>query len=175
MAQPGDSEAIRRIYNVEVLASTATFDLVERSAEDQAAWMTARSGAFSVLVAETDGVVVGFASLSTSFIPIFDQITDTGNSTTGTMEDLLSEMSSDMLEQNLKALENFSKQAIDLIDRNLFERAADVRWWSTDHVFWEGLMENSNEKYDEASKRLGIINASYTMYRDLIIADLNGR
>jgi hypothetical protein len=111
----------------------------------------------------------------TSFIPIFDQITDTGNSTTGTMEDLLSEMSSDMLEQNLKALENFSKQAIDLIDRNLFERAADVRWWSTDHVFWEGLMENSNEKYDEASKRLGIINASYTMYRDLIIADLNGR
>jgi len=31
-------------------------------------------------------------------------------------------------------LENFSKQAIDLIDRNLFERAADVRWWSTDHA-----------------------------------------
>ena len=111
----------------------------------------------------------------TSFIPIFDQITATGNSTTGTMEDLLSEMSSDMLEQNLKALENFSKQAIDLIDRNLFERAADVRWWSTDHVFWEALMENSVEKYDEASKRLGIINASYTMYRDLIISDLNGR
>ena len=62
----------------------------------------------------------------TSFIPIFDQITTTGNSTTGKMEELLSEMSSDMLEQNLKALENFSKQAIDLIDRNLFERAADV-------------------------------------------------
>ncbi len=46
----------------------------------------------------------------TSFIPIFDQITTTGNSTTGKMEELLSEMSSDMLEQNLKALENFSKQ-----------------------------------------------------------------
>ena len=58
----------------------------------------------------------------TSFIPIFDQITTTGNSTTGKMEELLSEMSSDMLEQNLKALENFSKQAIDLIDRNLFRK-----------------------------------------------------
>ena len=101
----------------------------------------------------------------TSFIPIFDQITTTGNSTTGKMEELLSEMSSDMLQQNLKALENFSKQAIDLIDRNLFERAADVRWWSTD----------KEDTFEEASKRLGIINASYTMYRDLVIADSNGR
>ena len=110
-----------------------------------------------------------------SFIPIFDQITTTGNSTTGKMEELLSEMSSDMLQQNLKALENFSKQAIDLIDRNLFERAADVRWWSTDHAFWEALQKATKENLDEASKRLGIINASYTMYRDLVIADLNGR
>lgn len=112
----------------------------------------------------------------TSFIPIFDQITKTGNSTTGKMEELLSEMSSDMLQQNLKALENFSKQAIDLIDRNLFERAADVRWWSTDHAFWTALQDDpSDRNFDEASKRLGIINASYTMYRDLIIADANGR
>ncbi|MBT3468107.1 MAG: cache domain-containing protein [Opitutae bacterium] len=111
----------------------------------------------------------------TSFIPIFDQITTTGNSTTGKMEELLSEMSSDMLQQNLKALENFSKQAIDLIDRNLFERAADVRWWSTDHAFWEALQNNKDENFEEASKRLGIINASYTMYRDLVIADSNGR
>ncbi|HJM26965.1 MAG: N-acetyltransferase family protein [Acidimicrobiales bacterium] len=64
LAQPGDSEAIRRIYNVEVLASTATFDLVERTAEEQVSWLAARSGAFSVLVAELDGAVVGFASLS---------------------------------------------------------------------------------------------------------------
>ena len=111
----------------------------------------------------------------TSFIPIFDQITTTGNSTTGKMEELLSEMSADMLQQNLKALENFSKQAIDLIDRNLFERAADVRWWSTDHAFWEALQDGTDENLEQASKRLGIINASYTMYRDLVIADANGR
>ena len=111
----------------------------------------------------------------TSFIPIFDQITTTGNSTTGKMEELLSEMSSDMLHQNLMALENFSKQAIDLIDRNLFERAADVRWWSTDFACWEALQNQSEEKFEQAAKRLGIINASYTMYRDLVIADANGR
>ncbi|MDA9905693.1 hypothetical protein N9D75_02290, partial [Pseudomonadales bacterium] len=32
----------------------------------------------------------------------------------------------------------------------------------------------SEENLDQASKRLGIINASYTMYRDLVIADSGG-
>ena len=64
LAGPGDAEAIRAIYNHEVTTSTATFDLVERSLEDQKAWLAARAGAFSVLVAEIDDEVAGFASLS---------------------------------------------------------------------------------------------------------------
>jgi L-amino acid N-acyltransferase len=60
-----DAEAIGAIYNYEVLHTTATFDLVPRSLEDQRAWLAARSGAFSALAAEDDdGAVVGFASLS---------------------------------------------------------------------------------------------------------------
>jgi hypothetical protein len=110
-----------------------------------------------------------------SFMPIFDQITETGSSTTGKMELLLSEMSSDMLQQNLQALTNLSQQAIELIDRNLFERAADVRWWSTDHVLWESLQGTGKKDMEAINKRLQIINASYTMYRDLVVADANGR
>jgi phosphinothricin acetyltransferase len=60
-----DAEAIAGIYNAEVLGSTATFDLVPRTVEQQRAWQIDRSGAHAVLVAETtDGEVVGFASLS---------------------------------------------------------------------------------------------------------------
>ena len=61
----GDAEATRQIYNAEVTTSTVTFDLVPRSLEEQREWLTARSGAHAVLVAEdeADGVV-GFASLS---------------------------------------------------------------------------------------------------------------
>lgn len=110
-----------------------------------------------------------------SFMPIFDQITATGSSTTGKMELLLSEMSSDMLQQNLAALENLSKQAIELIDRNLFERAADVRWWATDHVFWSSLGHRSGQSADEVCRRLSIINSAYAMYRDLVLADINGK
>ena len=59
-----DAEAIRTIYNLEVTTSTVTFDLVPRSLDDQRAWLEARSGAHAVVVAEVDGVVVGFGSLS---------------------------------------------------------------------------------------------------------------
>lgn len=63
-AVEGDSEAIRLIYNNEVLTSTATLDLVPRSPRDQAAWMSGHSGVYPVLVADADGTVAGFSSLS---------------------------------------------------------------------------------------------------------------
>ena len=64
LATLDDAEPIRQIYNLEVLTSTATFDLVPRSLDDQRAWQAARSGAHAVLVAEDGGQVVGFGSLS---------------------------------------------------------------------------------------------------------------
>ena len=64
-ARPDDAEATRQIYNTEVTTSTVTFDLVPRSIEEQRAWLSARSGAHAVLVAEDEVAgVVGFASLS---------------------------------------------------------------------------------------------------------------
>src|SRR6187455_718187 len=59
-----DAEEIRAIYNLEVTTSTATFDLVERTLEDQRAYQAARSGAHAVVVAEVDGAVAGFGALS---------------------------------------------------------------------------------------------------------------
>jgi L-amino acid N-acyltransferase YncA len=64
LAEPSDAEATRQIYNAEVLGSTVTFDMVVRSLEDQQAWLQARTGAHTVIVAERDGQVAGFASLS---------------------------------------------------------------------------------------------------------------
>src|SRR4051794_35397348 len=64
LASLDDAEPIRAIYNLEVVESTVTFDLVPRSLEDQQSWLSARSGAHAVLVAEHAGEIVGFASLS---------------------------------------------------------------------------------------------------------------
>ncbi len=64
LAIPDDAEALRQIYNLEVTTSTATFDLVPRSLEQQRAWQAERSGARAVVVALDQGVVCGFGSLS---------------------------------------------------------------------------------------------------------------
>jgi len=106
--------------------------------------------------------------------PIFNQITRTGDFVTSRMEDLLKEMALGELELNLKALENFSKQAIDLVDRNLFERAADIRWWATDEYFWNALENPTTENFHKASERLKVINGSYTMYRNIVLANDSG-
>ena len=106
--------------------------------------------------------------------PIFEQITKTGDFATTCMEDLLQEMAIDELNLNFQTLKLFSKQAIDLIDRNLFERSADIRWWSTDKYLIDALKEPSEQSSKEAGQRLKVINGSYTMYRNLILVDSSG-
>jgi|DEB0MinimDraft_10_1074344.scaffolds.fasta_scaffold00426_8 L-amino acid N-acyltransferase YncA len=59
-----DAQALRAIYNHEVEHTTATFDLVPRTLQQQQEWIQQRQGALGVIVAELDGQVVGFASLS---------------------------------------------------------------------------------------------------------------
>ena len=59
-----DAEPICRIYNREVTESTVTLDLVPRTLAEQRSYLAQRSGGLAVLVAEQDGDVVGFGSLS---------------------------------------------------------------------------------------------------------------
>jgi phosphinothricin acetyltransferase len=64
LADLDDAEAIRAIYNPEVLESTVTFDLVPRTLEDQQRWLDEHSGAHPALVAVEGDSVVGFGSLT---------------------------------------------------------------------------------------------------------------
>ncbi len=65
LVRPSDAEPIRAIYNVEVLGSTATFDLRPRTPEEQQAWMAEHRGPHPAIVAVDDEEqVLGFGSLS---------------------------------------------------------------------------------------------------------------
>ena len=65
IAERRDAEAIRAIYNLEVLETSVTFDLVPRSLEAQEQWIDEHAGGHPAIVA-VDGAdtVCGFASLS---------------------------------------------------------------------------------------------------------------
>ena len=64
LATAADLEAIRAIYNYYVTHSTCTYQIELETAEERAAWFRDRSHLHPVTVAESDGVVIGWASLS---------------------------------------------------------------------------------------------------------------
>jgi hypothetical protein len=63
---------------------------------------------------------------------------------------------------------------VDLIDRNLYERSCDVRWWATDSCIVEAVDSRTSDACRIASERLAVILRSYTVYYDLVVCDLNG-
>jgi L-amino acid N-acyltransferase YncA len=63
-ATTDDIPAITEIYNQAVLTTTATFDTETRRLAEQQTWFTNHDARHPVVVAELDGAVVGWASLS---------------------------------------------------------------------------------------------------------------
>jgi hypothetical protein len=72
-------------------------------------------------------------------------------------------------------LVDLALNAIELIDRNLYERTCDVRWWATDAAVVEAAQTPSQAACDHACERLGVILDAYTVYIDLWLCDADGR
>jgi hypothetical protein len=72
-------------------------------------------------------------------------------------------------------LVDLALNAIEIIDRNLYERTCDVRWWATDSAVVDCAVDPQHSRQDYACERLGVILDAYTVYLDLWLCDLNGR
>ncbi|WP_245479550.1 methyl-accepting chemotaxis protein [Hansschlegelia zhihuaiae] len=72
-------------------------------------------------------------------------------------------------------LGDLALNAVEIIDRNLYERTCDVRWWATDSAVVDCALSPTPQAQAFASHRLGVILSSYTVYLDLWLCDLKGR
>ena len=68
--------------------------------------------------------------------------------------------------------------AINILDRNLYERANDCRWWALDPLL-RGLLEDAGaidaaERRSQLAARLAAINDLYTVYDSLLLFDAAG-
>ncbi len=70
-------------------------------------------------------------------------------------------------------LSDLAATNVDLLERNLYERTCDVRWWATDSSCVDACLDPA--KAEHASHRLGVILDSYTVYYDIVLCDLAGR
>mgnify|MGYP000266940040 CR=1 FL=1 len=77
----------------------------------------------------------------------------------------------------LKDCEFLSQLAIDIMDRNLYERANDCRWWALTPKFREILSKEICEEKDkkDISNILAYINGLYTVYTNIIVYDNSGK
>jgi Methyl-accepting chemotaxis protein (MCP) signalling domain len=69
---------------------------------------------------------------------------------------------------------DLSLNAIELIDRNLYERTCDVLWWATDSAVVGCATEPNAATVSHVSERLAVILGAYTVYLDLWLCDLDG-
>lgn len=72
-------------------------------------------------------------------------------------------------------LVDLALNAVEIMDRNLYERTCDVRWWATDAAMVEALSDATPERAAHAGGRLGVILGAYTVYLDLWLCDIEGR
>ncbi|WP_320033407.1 chemotaxis protein CheW [Halarcobacter sp.] len=77
----------------------------------------------------------------------------------------------------LKDSEFLSSLAIDIMDRNLYERANDCRWWALTTYFRKALDDKDTleQKEEQISSILKYINDLYTVYTNLLVFDKNGK
>lgn len=71
-------------------------------------------------------------------------------------------------------LSDLAHANIDFIDRNLYERSCDCRWWATDPSVSAALQSPTPANIAECRRRLGQILDSYTVYFDIVVADPTG-
>lgn len=117
----------------------------------------------------------GFAVVSEEMKRLSDDI----QTTAAKLEDEISRTENEMAEAAVNAqgarLSDLAFNAIEILDRNLYERTADVRWWATESAFVDACTDPENrEKSQIAMKRMDIILSNYTIYKDLVLIDLNG-
>ena len=69
---------------------------------------------------------------------------------------------------------DLARNVVEIMDRNLYERSCDVRWWATDSAVVGVAADPSADGMTHAADRLATILRSYTVYLDLWVADIHG-
>lgn len=99
--------------------------------------------------------------LSGELRPRIDELTELGHALVGRVRG--------------QRLADLALNAIEIVDRNLYERSCDVRWWATDAAMVDALATGDPAAAHHAGERLAVILRAYTVYLDLWLADADGR
>ncbi|MGE4555693.1 MAG: chemotaxis protein CheW [Desulfovibrionaceae bacterium] len=104
-------------------------------------------------------------------------ISDAGARTKSVFEKSIGNLHETVVSALLADVEFQAALAVDIMDRNLYERANDCRWWALTSAFRRILAqpEISSSDLEKISDILAYINGLYTVYTTLFLYDARGR
>ncbi len=107
---------------------------------------------------------------------ILHEISQTGDETNAIFRESIQDLYATVVASGLQDMQFVSRLMIDIMDRNLYERANDCRWWALTPDLRR--IAADRRRSDEDSLRavaiLESINALYTAYARLVVFDANG-
>jgi chemotaxis signal transduction protein len=108
---------------------------------------------------------------------ILDQISETGARSNALFAKSINHLYETVLTSSLKNSEFVSHLLVDLLDRNLYERSDDCRWWAMTPEFRVALANPNRDAATVAQLNdlLAYINSLYTVYTRLFVYDSAGR
>ncbi len=107
---------------------------------------------------------------------LLSEISHTGHKTQKIIENMVSELYQTVVSVMLENSSFYAQLAVEIMDRNLYERANDVRWWALTHAFRSLLATPTVDPEDKRKMAdiLRYINSLYTVYDNLIVFDRKG-
>jgi len=124
-----------------------------------------------------NGQIISAKRDAAEFMPVLTEIRHIGIQTKEVFDASIHELYATVLSSLFNDIQFQAALAVDIMDRNLYERANDVRWWALTTKFRE-LMEKdqlTEQDVEELTSILSYINNLYTVYTNLFIYDLNGK
>jgi chemotaxis signal transduction protein/predicted RNA binding protein with dsRBD fold (UPF0201 family) len=107
---------------------------------------------------------------------ILREVRHTGELTKKSFNVSIEKLNQTIITSLLENVEFLATLSIDIMDRNLYERANDCRWWALTSTFKEILEVGSVsiEDTNRITQILKYINELYTVYTNLFVYDKNG-
>jgi hypothetical protein len=123
-----------------------------------------------------NGQIVSAKRDANEFMPVLEEIRSIGERTKGVFDNSLANLFNTVLSSLLSEVRFQAFSAVDIMDRNLYERANDVRWWALTSRFREILAQGrpTASERETLTAILAYINGLYTVYTNLLLFDTQG-
>lgn len=106
---------------------------------------------------------------------LLGQVSATGERIRSVFEQAIGDLQTSAATSVLQEARSRASLAIDIMDRNLYERANDCRWWALDGSLRAALEQPGEASAQKAAGVLAHINGLYTVYSLLLLLDAQGR